>query len=97
MPDTVEVTMKLDPEVIKHKIAAAVVKLGVEDALREGISSWALTRWIEQAARTRTMEIVADCLEPVLQPIIEKVLKEKMTEEWINRAVEEFIEAKLNR
>ena len=93
---TIKFSIDLDPEVLQQQVASSIVKLGVEEALREGVSSWAMTYWIEQAARTKTMQIVGDILEPVLSPLIEAALKEHMTKEWLDETVQELVEHKLS-
>ena len=93
---TIKFSIDLDPEDLKHQVAASIVKLGVEEALREGISSWAMTHWIESAVRTRIMQIVGDVMEPILSPIVEKALKKHMTEEWLDETVQELVEHKLS-
>ena len=93
---TIKVSIDLDPEELQQQVAARIVKLSVEEALRVGITTWAMTHWIEQAVRTKTMQIVGEVLGDALRPLIEKALKEHMTEPWLAATVEELVERKLN-
>ena len=93
---TIKFYIDLDPEELQHHVAGKIVQLGVEEALREGISNWAMTHWIENAVRKKVSEIVANVMEPVIAPLIEKALKEHMTEEWLSEAVQELVQQRLS-
>ena len=91
---TIKVSIDLDPEELKHQVAAGIVKLGVEEALREGITNWSMTHWIENAVRSKVMQITGEIVGEIMAPLIEEALEKRITKEWLAATVEELIESR---